>query len=58
MNNSNQKKTFLSRKKIVEDNVKEFQSLKGINQKYIFLLKLLLHDNTNKNLLILYLNFF
>ena len=36
MNNSNQKKTFLSRKKIVEDNVKEFQSIKGIIQKYIF----------------------
>ena len=51
------KKSFLIRKNIVEDNIKHFQSIIGINEKYIFLLKLLLHDNTNKNLLILYLTF-
>lgn len=51
------KKSFLSRKKMVEDNLIQFENIEEINQKYIFLIKLLLNDNSNKNLLRKYLNF-
>ena len=50
-------RSLLSRKEEVEKKIKEFKNIKEIKKQYIFLVKLLINDNTNKELLIIYLNF-
>lgn len=50
-------RNLLLRKEEVEKKIKEFKSIKGIKEQYIFLVKLLINDNTNKELLLIYLNF-
>ena len=50
-------RNLLSRKEEVEKKIKEFKNIKEIKEQYIFLVKLLINDNTNKKLLLIYLNF-
>ena len=50
-------RNLLERKRKVEKDLKKFDEIKDIKQKYIFLLTLLVNDNTNKDLLEKYLFF-
>ena len=51
------KVSLLKRKNKVDKDLKVIEEIKDIKEKYISLLKLLINDNTNKNLLIKYLKF-
>ena len=50
------KRSFLERKNKVINVLKQYDEKKDIKQQYIFLLELLINDNTNKDLLKPYLN--
>ena len=50
-------RSLLSRKEEVVKKIKEFKNVKEIEKQYIFLLKLLINDNTNKEWLLIYLDF-
>ena len=50
------KRSFLERKNKVINDFKQYDEKKDIKQQYIFLLELLINDNTNKDLLKPYLN--
>ena len=50
-------RNLLKRKKFVEDSLKQLDEIFEIQKKYIFLLKLLINDNTNKELVKKYLEF-
>ena len=50
------KRNFLERKNKVKENMKHYNNIKDIKEKYIFILILLINDNTNKALLKEYLD--
>jgi len=50
------KRSFLERKRKVKENMQYYSNIKDIKEKYIFLLILLINDNTNKVLLKEYLD--
>ena len=50
------KRSFLERKKKVNEYMKNYNNIKDIKEKYIFILILLINDNTNKTLLKEYLD--
>ena len=48
---------IFERKKIVKNNIIKIKDFNDVKEKYIYILKLLVNDNTNKSLIITYLEF-